>query len=292
MSLLLHRIGAGKFVQRDVGHVNVAPMTAYAGSMMLLGAFSLAAFSLAMQAAIIALPENTIDATKNRVETVAYQNKTSLRRVSELKSAGRLAVPVSFQSDDEYASPTFKSPSALLPEPQPAELVHRLTVFLGGDSEQVVGTTDLSPTSAEVISVPIATAVAGYLAECEEGCLSAAAKDVPPISAIQQSPNRPLPVEVGPEAALRADGFAELQPAVVGLEAGAQRAITVSESVVSPISNEGLPTKFTKRGTRFNLRNAVVPAGFSPFKLSQMPKMSRVRLAQVDLFTIYLIGPR
>ncbi len=292
MSLLLPMIDAVKFVRRDAWRIIMTPIAIYAGYVMLLGAFSLAAFSLAIEAAIVALPENTIGATMNRVEKVAYQNKTSLQVVSELKTRGRVAESVSFQSHDEYAGLTLKSSASLLAEPRPAELVQRLTVFLGGDSEQSVRPTEFSATSAEAMSIPSATAVAGYLAECEEDCPATASKDVPGISAVHLSAKRPLAVEIGPEAAPQAEGFAELQPAAVDLDEDAQRAITVSESVVSPISNEGLGPKSTKRGTRLLFRNTIVPAGFSPFKLSQMPKKKKVRVAEVDLFTSYLIGIR
>ena len=303
VSLLLPGIAGWKVVLRGGWRKHSAPIAIYAGSTALLGVLSLSALSLTMRSVVDVLPGNEIGAAMNRVEKVAYKNTTSSRRVGELKAADRLETPVSFQSREQYAR-RFEVPAALLPDPHPAEMARRLTVFLGGDSEQPGQVTGSNPPPAEVISVTSTPAVAGYLAECKDGCLTSASLDDPNAAGDNQSAPARLSSDFAVPDAAEAELLADLKPGTVDdvYESGASpHAIAVNAVATAPAADPPRVRKPGKRGgkgfARFGgtldrSKKSIVSTAFSTFIVDQSPKKSRMRLAQVDLFTKYLIGTR
>ena len=300
VSLLLPGIAGWKVVLSGGWRKRSAPIAIYAGSTALLGVLSLSALSLMMRSVVDVLPGNEIGAAMNRVEKVAYKNTTSSRRAGELKTADRLETPVSFQSRERYAR-RFEALTALLPDPHPAEMARRLTVFLGGDSEQPGHATGLNPPPAEAISSTSTPAVAGYLAECKDGCLTSASLDDPSTGGNNQTaPARPSSDFAVPEAA-EAELLADLKPGTeddVYERGSSPQAIAVATAPAVDPPRLRKPGKRGGKGfARFGgtldrSKKSIVSTAFGTFIVDQSPKKSKMRLAQVDLFTKYLIGTR
>jgi hypothetical protein len=192
-------------------------------------------------------------------------------------------------------------PAALLPDPHPAEMAQRLTVFLGGDSEQVASTAIDGTASIAEISETSAPAVAGYLAECEEDCLATVPAGEEKTYGSGGSESGRRYTDISLIDAAEAESLSDMKPTVAGLDEEAPPAISAGEPAAAPITEVRRLGKSAKRGGRVLARNSdspelmkksVASASSALFVLAQPPSKSKVRLAQVDLFTSYLIGPR
>lgn len=266
----------------------------YVAAISALCVLSALTIERALRTAVSVLPEPPGESSRNRVEKVAHDSSTSLRRVSELKKLDNNITPISFQT---AADETRAPPVALLPDPHPADIAYRLSIFLGGDSEQLGSTPETS-----------APAVAGYRAECKTECEASVAfehrADETSIEVAEVEPahdeSRPGLLDVA--EATESEGLADLKPAVIDLDAPLLESVVLEE-----VGDKSLDLRKAKKPAKKYAkavgRNAVaerpkkslVSAGFSALGMAPQPaepKSSKVQLTQVDLFTSYLIGSR